>query len=48
MTACVVDLALKTVGAEKTILYDGSWTEYGAIDEPDFSKSDWDAPSEDK
>ena len=28
MTACVVDLALKTVGAEKTILYDGSWTEY--------------------
>jgi len=36
VTACVVDTALRVLGAEKSTIYDGSWTEYGQIDEPDF------------
>lgn len=28
VTACIVDLGLKIVGAEKSKIYDGSWTEY--------------------
>ena len=28
LSACVVNLALEVLGNEKTILYDGSWTEY--------------------
>lgn len=34
VTACVVDLAMSLLGHEKGILYDGSWSEYGAIPEP--------------
>ena len=36
MTACIVDLALRTLGNEKQTLYDGSWTEYGSVEEPKF------------
>jgi len=28
VTACVLDLGLKILGAEKSAIYDGSWTEY--------------------
>jgi len=28
VTACIVDLGLKVLGAEKSKVYDGSWTEY--------------------
>lgn len=28
VTACVLDLGLSILGAEKSIIYDGSWTEY--------------------
>jgi len=28
VTACIVDLGLKIMGAEKSRIYDGSWTEY--------------------
>lgn len=42
MTACVNELAQKCVGAEHTIIYDGSWSEYGAVDEPDFDANDMD------
>jgi len=44
VTACVVDLGLRLVGAEDSVIYDGSWTEYGAIDEPNFDNNDWDTP----
>ena len=30
MTACVVSLALERLGAERTAVYDGSWSEWGA------------------
>ena len=38
VTACVLDLGLALQGVTKSSIYDGSWSEYGAIDEPDFSK----------
>lgn len=44
MTACINELALKVAGAESTFLYDGSWSEYGAIEEPNFEESDFDKP----
>ena len=28
MTACINELAQRIVGAEKTAIYDGSWSEY--------------------
>ena len=31
VTACVVDVALRMMGAEKSSVYDGSWTEYVSI-----------------
>jgi len=43
----VVELALRVLGAENTQLYDGSWQEYGAKEEPDFlhgNKHGWDEP----
>lgn len=36
VTACVVDLAMRILGAPESVVYDGSWTEYGSIEEPDF------------
>jgi thiosulfate/3-mercaptopyruvate sulfurtransferase len=38
ITACVLDLGLNLVGKTKSAMYDGSWAEYGSIDEPDFKK----------
>jgi len=37
VTNCILHLGLNIVGAEKSSCYDGSWTEYGGIEEPDFS-----------
>jgi len=34
VTACGLALALAILGNEKTIVYDGSWTEWGASDAP--------------
>jgi len=31
VTACVIDLGLSVLGAEKSAIYDGSWTEYVSI-----------------
>ena len=31
LTACVNDLALRLLGNDKTVLYDGSWSEYVRI-----------------
>lgn len=31
VTACVLDLGLSILGSEKSIIYDGSWTEYVSI-----------------
>lgn len=31
VTACVLDLGLCILGAEKSTIYDGSWTEYVSI-----------------
>jgi thiosulfate/3-mercaptopyruvate sulfurtransferase len=31
MTACVLDLGLSIMGAEKSSIYDGSWTEYVSL-----------------
>jgi hypothetical protein len=31
VTACVNDLGLRLIGAEKSIVFDGSWTEYVSI-----------------
>ena len=48
VTACTVDLALRLMENEKSSVYDGSWSEYGAVPEPDFdqgSKYGWDEPS---
>ena len=38
ITACVIDTALMLTGKkfEETQIYDGSWAEYGFIDEPKF------------
>ena len=37
VTALCAGVAYDILGGEKSILYDGSWNEYGSIDEPDFS-----------
>lgn len=50
VTACIVETALRIMGAEKTAIYDGSWTEYGQYEEPDFmqgSKHGWKEPGKD-
>lgn len=31
VTACVIDLSLRILGAEKSSVYDGSWTEYVSL-----------------
>ena len=36
VTACVTDLAQKLLGNEDSTIYDGSWSEYGGVDEPKF------------
>lgn len=36
VTACLADLALQILGSKQSHLYDGSWSEYGSIEEPDF------------
>ena len=28
VTACIVDLSMRILGAEKSAIYDGSWSEY--------------------
>jgi len=38
VTACVVDLGLALQGVQNSKIYDGSWSEYGSVDEPDFKK----------
>lgn len=39
VTATIVELGLRFVGAAKRpTIWDGSWSEYGAVPEPDFSK----------
>ena len=38
MSACINDLAQKLIGVKQTCLYDGSWTEYSQVPEPDFKK----------
>jgi thiosulfate/3-mercaptopyruvate sulfurtransferase len=38
LTACVIDLGFKILGNESSVIYDGSWAEYGKYPEPDFSK----------
>jgi len=48
VTACMLDMALRCVGAENSHIYDGSWSEYGGVDEPDFThgnKFGWDEPA---
>ena len=40
VTACIVELAWNiSGGGANSAIYDGSWSEYGRYDEPDFSKS---------
>ena len=29
VTACVIDMAFRFMGGENSVIYDGSWTEYG-------------------
>lgn len=51
VTACIVDLGLRLMGNTKSSVYDGSWSEYGAVPEPDFnngSKYGWDEPGKKK
>ena len=38
VTACIIDLGLKLVGNQDSKIYDGSWSEYGSIPEPEFKK----------
>ena len=37
VTACVLELGLGILGTPSKV-YDGSWSEYGSIDEPEFKK----------
>lgn len=37
VTACVLELGLAILGTHSKV-YDGSWSEYGSVDEPDFKK----------
>lgn len=48
VTACILDLGLNVMGAPKSSIYDGSWTEYGSVEEPDFSGTDWTEPGKQK
>lgn len=34
VTACVLELGQQLVGMKQTQIYDGSWTEYGGVEEP--------------
>ena len=40
VTACILDLGLTLCGAgssaPKSCIYDGSWSEYGTVEEPEF------------
>jgi len=36
LSACVVDLVFSVLGNSGTKIYDGSWSEYGAHEEPKF------------
>ena len=38
VTACIVDLGLKLAGVDRSMsrIYDGSWSEYGSVEEPKF------------
>lgn len=38
VTACVLELGQNILGKTDSVVYDGSWSEYGSIDEPDFEK----------
>ena len=38
-TACVADLCLRILGVENSKLYDGSWTEYSLVPEPNFENA---------
>ena len=38
VTACIVDLGMNILGKTDSSVYDGSWSEYGSVDEPDFTK----------
>jgi thiosulfate/3-mercaptopyruvate sulfurtransferase len=38
VTACVLELGQQLAGKADAVVYDGSWSEYGSIDEPDFAK----------
>jgi len=39
VTSCITSLAWELAGGAKTTMYDGSWSEYGRVDEPDFTKA---------
>ena len=49
VSACIVELALQLLGNDKVMVYDGSWSEYGQIPEPDFKhgtrSGSWNTPS---
>tara|TARA_B110000285_G_C14961782_1_gene532054 strand:- start:115 stop:357 length:243 start_codon:yes stop_codon:yes gene_type:complete len=38
--ACIVDLGLKLSGVpeDKSRFYDGSWSEYGSVEQPNFDQ----------
>ena len=38
VTACIDELAWSICGGAKSAIYDGSWSEYGRVAEPDFDK----------
>ena len=40
VTACIAELAWNICGGKPAAIYDGSWSEYGKHEEPDFGKEE--------
>lgn len=43
ITACIGEVAAKIAGAEKTSIFDGSYSEYAQKGKPDFNDPDWES-----
>ena len=44
ISACVVEFWLRLLENEKTKIYEGSWAEYGKVEEPNFNMGNLNRP----
>jgi hypothetical protein len=45
MSACIVDLALRSMGNLNSMIYLGSWKQYATEEEPNFNSGHWSTPT---